>query len=120
MGQRPPDGRGSVLRATWLIDLREVSVNVDEVTIERYAKAYIFFLIGAVLFTNKSSDEIQMLYIILLDQPWERIESYSWGSRASTYLYRSLCRALKSNAKDISRPLVLFQVSTLNYFKSNH
>ena len=115
MGQRPPDGRGSVLRATWLIDLREVSVNVDEVTIERYAKAYLFYMIVVALFADKSTCEIQMLYITLLDQPWERIESYSWGSGALAYLYRSL-----KSVQEISRPLVLFQVSTLNYLKSNN
>ena len=82
MGQRPPSSRDSALRATWLIDnFREILVDADEVTIERYAKAYLFYLIGAVLFADMNSGEIQMLYITLLDQPWERIGSYSWGSR---------------------------------------
>ena len=59
LGQRPQSSRGSVLRATWLIEtFCELPVDADEVTIERYAKAYLFYLIGAVLFANKSSDEI--------------------------------------------------------------
>ena len=49
----------------------------DEFTIERYAKAYIFYLLGAVLFADKTGNQVQILYLTLLDAPWERIAGYS-------------------------------------------
>ena len=58
----------------------------DEVTVERYAKTYLLYLIGAVLFADKISNQVQLLYLTLLDAPWERIEGYSWGSAALGYL----------------------------------
>ena len=61
LGQLPPRSRGSALWAMWLIgNFCEVPVDTDEVSIERYAKAYLFYLISVVLFADKSSGEIQI------------------------------------------------------------
>ncbi|XP_057522521.1 serine/threonine-protein phosphatase 7 long form homolog [Amaranthus tricolor] len=97
---RPPNDavRGSDLKCTCLartfLDLPE---GADEGTIERYAKAYLLYLIGTVLFTNKTSSQVQILYLTLLDAPWKRIAGYSWGSGALAYLYRRLCAASRKN-----------------------
>ena len=102
---RPPNDavRGSDLKCTCLartfLDLPE---GADEGTIERYAKAYLLYLIGTVLFTNKTSSQVQILYLTLLDAPWKRIAGYSWGSGALAYLYRRLCAASRKNVKEIS------------------
>ena len=54
----------------------------------------------------------------LLDDPWERIAEYSWGSAALRYLYRQLCGAAKKNVKEIAGSLSILQVITIT-FNSN-
>ncbi|XP_057516734.1 serine/threonine-protein phosphatase 7 long form homolog [Amaranthus tricolor] len=113
LGERPPPEviRGSGLRCTWLVQtFSQLPGDADEGTISRYAKAYILYLIGAVLFADKTSNQIQLLYLTLLDDPWERIAEYSWGSAALGYLYRRLCGAAHKNVKEIAGPLVILQL----------
>ena len=73
----------------------------------KYAKAYLFNMINVVLFTNKSNDEIQMLYITLLDQPRMCIREYSWEFGALGYIYKRVCLVSKKNVKEISVSLFL-------------
>ncbi|XP_057526176.1 serine/threonine-protein phosphatase 7 long form homolog [Amaranthus tricolor] len=82
----------------------------DEATVERYPKAYLLYLIGAVLFSNKTGNRVQLLYLTLLDAPWEVISGYSWGSAALAYLYRRLCEASRKNVKEIAGPLITLQL----------
>ena len=63
-----------------------------------YAKTYIFYLLGAVLFADKT------------DAPWECIAGYIWGSAALGYLYRWLYGVSRRNVKEIARLLVILQV----------
>ena len=69
---RPPldVARGSGLRVTWLAQhFSDLPQGVDEVTVEKYAKAYLFYLIGGVLFADKMDSHVQILYLTLLDAP---------------------------------------------------
>ena len=123
LGERPPPEviRGSGLRCTWLVQtFSQLPGDADEGTISRYAKAYILYLIGAVLFADKTSNQIQLLYLTLLDDPWERIAEYSWGSAALGYLYRRLCGAAHKNVKEIAGPLVILQVITITFNSHQH
>ncbi|CAO2822900.1 unnamed protein product [Amaranthus hypochondriacus] len=93
LGVRPlaDIARGSGLHVTWLAqNFSHLPEGVDEVTIERYAKAYLFYLLVAVLFADKTGSQVQILYLTLLDAPWEGIAGYSWGFAALGYLYRPL------------------------------
>ncbi|XP_057522601.1 serine/threonine-protein phosphatase 7 long form homolog [Amaranthus tricolor] len=82
----------------------------DDATVEKYARAYLFYLIGAVLFSDKIGNWVQLLYLTLLDAPWEVIAGYSWGSAALAYLYRRLCEASRKNVKEIAGPLIILQL----------
>ena len=95
---------------TWVQTFSHLPKGADEVTISRYAKAYLLYLIGVVLFVDKTSNKVQLPYLTLLDNPWERIAEYSCGSVALGCLYRRLCGAVKKNVKEIAGPLVLLQV----------
>ena len=68
------------------------------------------YRIGAVLFSDKTSNRVQLLYLTLLHAPWEVISGYSWGSTALAYLYRRLCEASRKNVKEIAGPLIILQV----------
>ena len=61
LGERPPTEviRGSGLWCTWLVQtFSHPREGVDEGTISRYAKAYLLYLIEAVLFADKTSSQI--------------------------------------------------------------
>ena len=87
-----------------------LSEGADEATIEKYTKAYLLYLIGVVLFSDKTGNRVQLLYLTLLDAPWEVISGYSWGSAALGYLYRRLCGASRKNGKETAGPLIILQV----------
>ena len=79
---RPPAEavRGSGLYYRWLAQtFSHLPEGADEVTVERYAKAYLLYLIGVVLFADKTSSQVHLLYLTLLDAPWECIREYNWG-----------------------------------------
>ena len=93
LGERPPADIiwGSGLRCTWLVQtFSQLPEGADEGTISRCAKAYLLYFIGAVLFADKTNNQVQLLHLTLLDDPWERIAEYSWGSATLGYLYRRL------------------------------
>ena len=51
--------RGSGLYCRWLMQtFSHLPEGVDEVTVERYAKAYLLYLIGVVLFADKTSRQV--------------------------------------------------------------
>ena len=119
LGVRPPAdiARGSGLRVTWLAQhFSHLPEGANEVTVERYAKAYLFYLIGGVLFADTTDSQVQILYLTMLDASWERIAGYSWGSAALGYLYRRLCGASRTNVKEIVGPLVILQVILTSNF----
>ncbi|XP_057519716.1 serine/threonine-protein phosphatase 7 long form homolog [Amaranthus tricolor] len=113
LGVRPPAEvtKGSSLRVTWLAqNFSQLPEGADDATVERYARAYLLYLIGAVLFSDKTGNRVQLLYLTLLDAPWEVISGYSWGSAALAYLYRRLCEASQKNVKEIAGPLIILQL----------
>ena len=77
-------------------------------------------MIAVVLFADKTSNQVQLIYLTLLDDSWERIAKYSWGSAALGYLYKRLCGAAKKNVKEIAGPLSILQLQVITItFKSN-
>ena len=59
LGERPPPEviRGSGLRCTWLVQtFLHLPEDTDEGTILRYAKEYLLYLIGVVLFADKTNN----------------------------------------------------------------
>ena len=68
LGVRPPAevAKGSSLRVTWLAqNFSHLPEGADEATVE----AYLSYLIGAVLFSDKTGNRVQLLYLTLLDAP---------------------------------------------------
>ncbi|XP_021775753.1 serine/threonine-protein phosphatase 7 long form homolog [Chenopodium quinoa] len=106
----PADIRGSGLRTGWVREtFRELPPGADDAQVQRYARAYLFFLISGVLFGNKSGIHLQLIYVQLLDHDWDHIRGYSWGSACLATLYRQLCRASHVGANEIGGPLIVLQ-----------
>ncbi|XP_057249382.1 serine/threonine-protein phosphatase 7 long form homolog [Beta vulgaris subsp. vulgaris] len=102
--------QGSSLRLTWLRQHFFLLPNdADEVTVQRFARAYILALMGSILFADKSGDAVQVLYLPLLAD-LDVAGTYSWGSATLAYLYRQLCRASHRGARELGGPVLLLQI----------
>lgn len=115
LGLRPPREEldGQKLKLTWLRDNFsnppvQADGSINEIVLHRYVRAYLLYLIGAVLFPDKSGNKVQMLYFPLLID-LTRLHEISWGSGVLAYLYRNLCTASKKGVTQIAGPLLLLQ-----------
>ncbi|KAK9126323.1 hypothetical protein Scep_015169 [Stephania cephalantha] len=87
----------------------ELPLEATDVHIQRYTRAYILQLIGGSLFSGKSNNLVHVMYLPLLAN-FEETGKYSWGSACLAWLYREMCRATSSSAKEISGCLILLQL----------
>ena len=107
---RDIDIDGQCLHLSWLSQsFPTLAPDADEESIKRYTRAYILQLIGGFLFSGKSSDKVQLMFLPLLED-FEVAGRYSWGSACLAWLYRQLCRASHIDTHDISGPLNLLQL----------
>ena len=105
--------RGSSINTKWLRERFSVLPNdVNDHTIQCYARAYILLLMHCVLFADASGSMVQMLYLPLLAN-LEKAGQYSWGSATLAYLYRQLCKAAKKEKNENYGPVILLQVINL-------
>ncbi|KAK9127845.1 hypothetical protein Syun_016642 [Stephania yunnanensis] len=84
-------------------------LEATDVHIQRYTRAYILQLIGGSLFSDKSNHLVHVMYLPLLAN-FEETGKYSWGSACLAWLYREMCRATSTSAKEISGCLILLQL----------
>jgi hypothetical protein len=112
LGVIPPPEKlvGCRLNMTWLSETFGVLPdNADEVTVQRYARAYILEMLGGSVFADTSGDMVHLLWLMFLDD-FDTAGEYSWGSAALAWLYRQLCNAAKARTKDIGGALILVQL----------
>ncbi|RVX13526.1 Serine/threonine-protein phosphatase 7 long form-like [Vitis vinifera] len=85
----PSQIRRSAISTQWLHEqFSHPPAGVDDVILQRYARAFILALLGRALFTDKTDTH---------------------GSAVLAYLYRELCRASLDSATEISGPITLLQ-----------
>ncbi|CAK9166390.1 unnamed protein product [Ilex paraguariensis] len=113
LGFRPPETaiegsrlRMSVLGARFAAPIPQ---DADDVTVDRYARAYILLLIGGCLFADKSQNKVQLMFLQHLED-LDDTGKLSWGSAALACLYREMCRATAPDSSDIGGPLILLQL----------
>lgn len=69
--------KGSFLRLMWLRRyFSRLPPDAEDVTLQRFSRAYILALMGSILFPDKSGDNVSLFYLLLL-RDWERALSYS-------------------------------------------
>ncbi|KAA0041685.1 serine/threonine-protein phosphatase 7 long form-like protein [Cucumis melo var. makuwa] len=81
LGVTPPPEqiRGSRLNLTWLrVEFPGLADDVDEETITRYARAYIFTVDGGSMFTDKSTRYVHLMFLPFLAN-LHYTRQYSWG-----------------------------------------
>ncbi|WCJ34836.1 Aminotransferase-like plant mobile domain family protein [Euphorbia peplus] len=115
LGVCPPDDavKGSVLQLSWLAEtFKDLPVDANDFTIQCYARAFLLRLIGGIIFSNKSSSRVHLMFLPLFED-FQKAAQYSWGAACLAWLYRELCRATNPTAKEISGPLFLLQLWAL-------
>ncbi|CAH9134587.1 unnamed protein product [Cuscuta epithymum] len=113
LGVRPHPGtdiRGSALRMAWLREhFVGLPADADDDVVQQYARAYILMLMGASTFADKSGNEVQVLYLPILES-FDVAAVYSWGSATLAYLYRQLCRGCHRDGGEMGGFLLLIQL----------
>ena len=74
-----------------------------------YTRAYVFWIIGAILFPTSSRATVHPRYIQLL-QKTDEIIDYAWGAGVLAYLYRELGKAAKKTSTSINGCVMLLQL----------
>lgn len=107
----PPNAMyGARLSMAWLDDqFKELPKNASDVMVQQFARAYILRLIGGLLFVDKSSRFVHLIYLPLLED-FQVAGSYSWGSACLAFLYREMCKASDYDTKEIGGACVLLQL----------
>lgn len=101
LGIRPPepgddekDKKPTGVSSAWLSsNFSTCPEDADDIVIERYARAWLWHLVGGYLFPDSSGSTITWMLLPILGQQWEHIASYSWASATLAWLYRQLCAA---------------------------
>ncbi|CAH9130918.1 unnamed protein product, partial [Cuscuta epithymum] len=83
--------------------------DADDDVVQQYARAYILMLMGASTFADKSGNEVQVLYLPILES-FDVAAVYSWGSATLAYLYRQLCRGCHRDGGEMGGFLLLIQL----------
>ncbi|OEL29925.1 hypothetical protein BAE44_0009056, partial [Dichanthelium oligosanthes] len=65
----------------------------DDVIVERFARAWLWHMVGGFLFPDASGNTVSWLMMPFLGLPWDEVATYSWGSATLSFLYRQLCDA---------------------------
>ncbi|KAJ7960439.1 serine/threonine-protein phosphatase 7 long form-like [Quillaja saponaria] len=94
---------------SWLgLTFQNFLADGDNITTQRYARAYILQLMGGLLFTSKTSTHVHICFLSLLENLYVAGQ-YSWGSASLAWLYREMCHATHLDASEIVGPLILLQ-----------
>ena len=110
MGVRPTKTniRGASLRVRFITThFSHLPLEVlDEVTLQRHARAYLLLLVSGSLFPDKKGTYLQLAILPML-RDFDETTQYSWGSATLAHLYRELCQARLDSVETIAGPLEL-------------
>jgi len=116
-GHLPPEEgtskKVSGVTSMWLRDrFGTLPPNSNEATAERFARVWLWNFLGSFLFPDASGNNISWMFVDILNQPWENIAGYSWGSAVLAWTYRQLCEACRrtSTAGNLGGCAYLLQV----------
>lgn len=100
----PPEGvkdrMTSGVPLSWVRNnFKECPENAYPEVIERYAKVWLWHLVGSFLMPDSSGNTLSWMTLPILSQSWEQIGNYSWGSATLAWLYRQMCEACRRSEK---------------------
>ena len=83
--------------------------------IRHAARAYLLYILGCTLFTDKSGTRVLVLYLRLL-MNFDQARTYAWGAAALTHLFRQLGFATRSGVRQIAGYLTLLEAWIYEHF----
>ncbi|KAF7814642.1 serine/threonine-protein phosphatase 7 long form-like protein [Senna tora] len=112
LGIIPPPNKlaGQRLSLAWLAEnFTDLAEDANDAQVQQFARAYILRLIGGYLMPDKSSRNVYLMYLPLLNS-FEEAGKLSWGSAVLAYLYREFCRGTHYDQKDIGGCMMLLHL----------
>lgn len=86
--------------------------------IRNVARAYLFYILGCTLFTDKSGTRVHVMYLMVL-MNFDETRTYAWGVVALTYLYRHLGFVTRASVNQIAGYLTLLWASIYEHYRLN-
>ncbi|KAH1233088.1 Protein MAIN-LIKE 2 [Glycine max] len=112
VGEVPPENacKGAALKLTWLLNMLCAPLPKEPTThqLQCRCRAYIMYMIGGALITDKYGNRVHLMYLNLLHD-LNNTKKYSWGSACLANLYRELCRASLEVGKSMGGCVILLQ-----------
>ena len=102
---------GARIRVSWLKEQFRgpLPANATDKVVQQHAHYHILVWLGSILFMDKSADRVSVMPLQFLNLISDA-KKYSWGSGALAWLYRHLCKALETKAKQFGGALMLVQL----------
>ncbi|XP_028065469.1 protein MAIN-LIKE 2-like [Camellia sinensis] len=108
---------GNSVRLEWLkAHFHNVTNNDLMERIVCAGRAYLLFLLGCTLFSNKTCTRVPIVYLSLLSD-LTTISSYAWGAATLAYLYRQMGYASRSDMKQIVGYMTLLDGWIYEHFR---
>ncbi|XP_028076524.1 protein MAIN-LIKE 2-like [Camellia sinensis] len=109
--------RGQSMKLEWLRSKFSGYKDSDtEESIVCAAKAYLLFLLGCTLFSNKSRTRVPVVHLQLLMDVTD-IHTYAWGAAALAYLYRQLGFVTRSAVRQMASHMTLLKAWIYEHFQ---
>ncbi|KAF9600597.1 hypothetical protein IFM89_011126 [Coptis chinensis] len=104
-------GAGKAVSLGWLRSkLAGKENSKDSGIIDNCVRGYLLYLLGCVLFPNKSGDKISVTYIKFLLN-LEKVKDYAWGMSGGVYLYKQLSIASHHDVRQFCGFAALIEVT---------
>ena len=102
------------MRAYYTRYLDSVTRLADPKELERVrtacAKCYLLYLVGCLLFGDKSNKHIVLVYLTSMEDGYAGMRNYSWGGRTLAYLYHCFAEACLSGDRALGGSVTLLTV----------
>ncbi|XP_028104756.1 protein MAINTENANCE OF MERISTEMS-like [Camellia sinensis] len=108
---------GNSVRLEWLrAHFHNVTGNDSMERIVCAGRAYLLFLLGCTLFSDKTCTRVLVVYLSLLSDLMT-ISSYAWGAAALAYLYRQMGYASRFSVKQLAGYMTLLDEWIYEHFR---
>lgn len=81
-----------------------------------YVRCYLLYLVGCLLFGDRSNKRIELVYLTTLMDGYAGMRNYSWGGMTLAYLYGELAEACKPGDRALEGSVTLLTAWFLAHF----
>lgn len=75
-----------------------------------FVKCYLLYLVGCLLFGDKSNKRIKLVYLTTMEDGYVGMHNYSWGGMALAYIYHCLAEVSLPGDKALGGSVTLLTV----------